>query len=42
MSEPTREQLDEVFAALVSNGFDFFGRLTIGNSFSMRWTRRRR
>lgn len=26
MSKPTREQLDEVFSALVNNGFDFFVR----------------
>src|ERR1700759_4091252 len=26
MSKPTREQLDEVFTALVTNGFDFFVR----------------
>ncbi len=28
MSKPTREQLDEVFTALVTNGFDFFVRST--------------
>lgn len=39
MSKPSREQLDEVFAALVTNGFDFFVRsaheLTKDQKFSI-------